>query len=110
MNDNPSHTPTSKPSKPLPRPTAVALGYDPDRDIAPRILAKGGGWLSEKIIELARANNIPIRKDPLLVGALAKLEVDETIPVELYQVVAEVLAYVYRIRGKYFEKKASRSG
>ena len=50
-------------------------------------------------------NHIPIRKDPLLVGALAKLDVDETIPVELYQVVAEVLAYVYRIRGKYLAKK-----
>jgi len=86
------------------RRTAVALGYEPGKDPAPRVLASGKGYIGEKIIELAKANNIPIHEDPLLAGALATLELDETIPAELYQVVAEILAYVYKIRERYKEK------
>lgn len=83
---------------------AVALGYAPGKDSAPRVLASGSGYVGEKIIALAKANDIPIHEDPLLAEALASLGVDEMIPPELYQVVAEVLAYVYRIREKYAEK------
>jgi flagellar biosynthesis protein len=86
------------------RPRSIALGYDPERDEAPRILASGQGWLSDKIIAVAREHDIPIRKDPFLVSALSALEIDETIPPELYKVVAEVLAYVYRISEKFREK------
>ncbi len=80
------------------RQNAVALGYDAEKDSAPRVLASGQGAVAEKIIALARQNGILIKEDPLLVAALAVLEVDTLIPPELYSVVAEVLAYVYRVQ------------
>jgi len=78
----------------------VALGYDPEHDAAPRVLATGKGAIAEQIIALAQANGIPIREDPILAAALACLDLDEMIPPELYTLVAEVLVYVYRIREK----------
>jgi flagellar biosynthesis protein len=56
--------------------------------------------VAERIIELAEENNIPIRKDPDMVELLAQLDVGQMIPPELYAVVAEVLAFVYRLKGK----------
>ena len=79
---------------------AVAIGYDAEHDSAPRVLASGRGLLAEHILAIAVQNNIPIRQDPLLVAALASVEVDTLIPPELYAVIAEVLAYVYRVRQK----------
>lgn len=81
------------------RPQAVALGYDAERDAAPRVLAAGQGVVAEQILAIAREHQIVIREDPLLVSALAALNVGEMIPPELYAVVAEVLAYVYRVKG-----------
>lgn len=108
MANRPAPRPRIRPRRPPPPPPrdtkAVALGYDADKDSAPRVLASGRGYVGEKILALAQQNNIPIHKDPLLADALASLAVDEVIPPELYQVVAEVLAYVYRIREKYREK------
>lgn len=78
---------------------AVALGYDPDSDDAPRVLASGQGVLAEKIIEVARANGVVIREDPILASALANVDIDSVVPPELYALVAEVLAYVYRVQG-----------
>jgi flagellar biosynthesis protein len=78
--------------------TAVALGYDPEKDQAPRVLASGRGILAEQILTLARDNQIPIREDAVLAAALASVEIDAQIPPELYAVVAEVLAYVYRLK------------
>jgi flagellar biosynthesis protein len=83
------------------RVTATALGYEPGVDGAPRILAAGKGLIAEQIIALAQANGIPIREDPVLAAALATVDVNEEIPPELYRVVAEILAYIYRIRLKY---------
>lgn len=80
------------------RPRAVALGYDPARDDAPRVLASGKGNMAEQIIALARSHQIPIREDPVLVQALEGVDLNQTIPPELYLVVAEVLAFIYRIR------------
>jgi flagellar biosynthesis protein len=79
---------------------AVALGYDPLRDDAPRVLASGKERIAEQIIELAKQNGIPIREDPILTSALMQIEINDTIPPELYRVVAEVLSYIYRIRQK----------
>jgi flagellar biosynthesis protein len=75
---------------------AVALRYDEDREAAPRVLAKGRGRVAEKILELARERDIPIREDPDLVEMLAKLDTGSLIPTELYPAVAEVLAFIYR--------------
>jgi flagellar biosynthesis protein len=88
--------------------TATALGYDPEKDSAPRVLAQGEGLLAKKIISLAIANNIPLREDPVLAAALATLEINDTIPPEMYRVVAEVLAYVYRIHLRQEEKGQKR--
>jgi flagellar biosynthesis protein len=79
---------------------AAALKYDRQKDAAPRVSAKGRGAIAEKIIELARQNDIPIKNDPALVQVLSKLDIDEQIPVELYKAVAEILAFVYSLNSR----------
>ena len=77
---------------------AVALHYD--RTGAPRVVAKGRGSLGEKIIEIARANRIPIEENEVLAGALSHVELGDEIPAELYRAVAEVLVFVLRLSGR----------
>ncbi|MGB9710372.1 MAG: EscU/YscU/HrcU family type III secretion system export apparatus switch protein [Thermodesulfovibrio sp.] len=79
---------------------AVALKYDKERDTAPKVVAKGRGWIADKIIELARQHGIPLKEDEALVEVLSKLPLYEEIPVELYKAVAEILVFVYKIKGK----------
>ncbi len=79
---------------------AVALRYDTETEAAPRIVAKGQRLLAEKIIALAQQHNIPVHPDPDLSAVLAQLEVGVEIPPELYQAVAEILAFVYRLNRK----------
>ena len=76
---------------------AVALKYEPTKDNAPRVTAKGVGLVAERIIELAGKEGIPIQEDPDLVGALVQLDFQEEVPPELYKAVAEILAFVYRL-------------
>ena len=76
---------------------AVALRYEPGKDQAPRVTAKGRGLVAERIIELAREEGVPISEDPDLVGALIQLDFDEEVPPELYKAVAEILAFAYRM-------------
>lgn len=80
-----------------PRPKAVALSYDRDSEQAPRVSAKGAGYLAERIIEIAREHGVEIYEDPDLVEVLSKLDVDHEVPEMLYHAVAEVLAFVYRL-------------
>jgi flagellar biosynthesis protein len=80
------------------RQLAVALHYD--RSGAPRVVAKGKGSLGEKIIEVAKANNIPIEENEVLAGALSNVQLGEEIPPELYKAVAEVLIFVLRLSGR----------
>ncbi|MBN1418505.1 MAG: EscU/YscU/HrcU family type III secretion system export apparatus switch protein [Planctomycetes bacterium] len=75
---------------------AVALGYDPERDRAPRIRATGRGRLAEEILRFARESGVPIEEDADLAAALGALDVGAEIPPELYRVVAEILAYLWR--------------
>ncbi len=82
---------TSDPSK------AVALGYDEEDDEAPRVKAKGEGEVAEKIIELAEREDVPLYEDKDLVELLYGLDLDEQIPPSLYEVVAEVFAFLYRL-------------
>ena len=79
---------------------AAALKYERLKDNAPKLVAKGQGYIAEKIIEIAKQNNIPIKEDPDLVEMLYKLDIYEEIPEELYKVVAEVFAYIYKISEK----------
>jgi len=84
-------------------PLAAAIKYDGKKDSAPRVTAKGRGTTAEKIIELARKHGVPIKSEPGLVEILSKLEIDEQIPAELYQAVAEILAFVYSLNSEWRE-------
>ena len=77
---------------------AVALHYD--KAGAPRIVAKGKGVIGARIIELARAHDIPIEENEALAGALSHVELGDEIPAELYKAVAEVLIFVLRLSGR----------
>ncbi len=85
-------------AKPL---MATALQYDSEKGGAPRVIASGQRKVAEKILAEARKHNISIYEDPALTAALANVNLGEEIPAELYQVVAEVLAYIYRVTDKY---------
>ena len=74
---------------------AAALKYDRESDQAPKLVAKGRGYVAEKILELAEKAGVPLRSDPSLVQILCRLDMDEQIPVELYRAVAEILAFIY---------------
>jgi flagellar biosynthesis protein len=78
-----------------PKKLAVALHYD--RTGAPRVIAKGKGPIGAKIIEVARANNIPIEENEVLAGALSNVDIGDEIPLELYKAVAEVLVFVLKL-------------
>jgi flagellar biosynthesis protein len=75
---------------------AVALKYGKG-DAVPKVSAKGKGWLAEKIIEIAKQHNLPIRTDADLVEILEQVELNQEIPLEVYAVVAEIFAYIYRV-------------
>lgn len=79
------------------RTKAAALRYNQNRNQAPTVTAAGKGIIGDNIIEKAKQSNVPIQEDASLVELLAELNINETIPEELYQAVAEVFAYVYRI-------------
>jgi len=79
------------------RQMAVALGYEPGVDTAPVVLAKGRGRVAEKILAAAREAKVPVRSDRDLVELLSAVDLGEAIPPELYLVVAEILAFIYRL-------------
>jgi flagellar biosynthetic protein FlhB len=81
---------------------AVALRYQVKEMNAPKVLAKGAGLIAEKIREIGRTHQIPLVENKSLAQVLYKtVDVGETIPSHLYQAVAEILAYVYRIKSKF---------
>jgi len=84
--------------------SAVSLRYDSQINKAPMVTAKGRGEIAEKIIALANENNIPIKEDPDLVHLLSQVDLNKEIPAELYQVVAELLSFVYKLNGEYSAK------
>lgn len=88
------------------RKTAVALSYNEKGADAPVVTAKGKGFIAEKIIAEAKEHQIPIQEDPTLVELLGKLNINEKIPEELYQAVAEVFAFIYRLDNE--SKKLAR--
>jgi flagellar biosynthesis protein len=79
----------------------VALRYNTAKDHAPRITAKGQGEVAERIMALAKQHGIPMREDPDLIQALSQLDLQQEIPPSLYHVVAEILAFVYRLNQDY---------
>jgi flagellar biosynthesis protein len=89
---------TQKPKK------AVAIRYDETAGAAPKVIAAGKGAIAEKIIETALEAGIHIQQDENLVELLSKVDVGEEIPVDLYQTVAEVLSFVYKVNNRFKEK------
>ena len=76
---------------------AAALRYAQSKESAPRVVAKGRGKIAEKIVALAELHQVPLVEDRHLIQMLDALDVDTEIPPELYQAVAEVLVFVYRL-------------
>ena len=76
---------------------AIALRYEQTKNQAPKVVAKGAGFIAEQILNSAKENAIPIYQNKTLTGMLMAVELDKEIPAALYKAVAEVLAYVYRI-------------
>ncbi|QDY82168.1 FhlB domain-containing protein [Paenibacillus polymyxa] len=76
---------------------AVALKYTPGESEAPIVVAKGSGRIADSILEKAKEHGVPVQEDAALVEVLSKLDLDEQIPAELYQLVAEVLTYIYQM-------------
>ncbi len=89
---------SNKPNK------AVAIKYDEQESAAPKVIASGKGVIADRIIEVASEAGIHIQQDPDLVELLAKVDIGEEIPVELYQTVAEVLAFVYKMNKRFKER------
>ncbi|MDR1378111.1 MAG: EscU/YscU/HrcU family type III secretion system export apparatus switch protein [Synergistaceae bacterium] len=81
---------------PLEHKKAAALKYD-KQDTAPVVTAKGEGFLARRIVEIAQAADVPIVEDAALVSALLSLELGQEIPVELYEAVARILSWIYRL-------------
>lgn len=78
-------------------PKAVAIKYNERDGIAPKVVAKGTGVVAGKIMHAAKEHGVPIYQNKTLTGMLMAVELDREIPPELYQAVAEVLAYIYRL-------------
>ena len=85
---------------------AVALRYEQEKDAVPRVVANGKGAMAERILTVARENNVEIHEDPDLIELLSKLDVDEYIPEKLFFAVAEVMAYVYRVNNRLDDAKS----
>lgn len=78
---------------------AVALKYDSLKMSAPKVIAKGADLIAQRIKQVAVENNVPIMEDKMLARALYKsVEVGESVPEKLFQAVAQVLAYIYRMK------------
>jgi len=73
---------------------AVALSYDGDS--APVLSAKGAGSAAERIEEIAREAGVPIENNPMMAEALSQIEIDQEIPMELYQAVAVLIGFIMR--------------
>ena len=88
---------------------AVALKYDMQKDIAPKVIAKGRGHVAEHILETAQKNSVPVYRNKTLVNMLMALEIDREIPPELYKAIAEVMAYVYKMDKAKGQSNATRN-
>ena len=79
---------------------AIALSYDRNKGGAPRVVAKGVDEVAARIREVAQENRVPLVANPPLARALYTVELDDEIPAEHFKVVAEIIAYVWRLGGR----------
>ncbi len=85
---------------PKERALAVALQYEKGSREAPRVVAKGRGLVAERIVALAEDNGVVIEANPVLAAALSGVEIDDSIPIELYETVAVVIGFVLGVGTK----------
>ena len=78
---------------------AIALSYDGQN--APNLTAKGDDELAEAILKLAREHEVPIYENAELVRLLARMELGDSIPEELYRTIAEIIAFAWKLKGKF---------
>jgi flagellar biosynthesis protein len=76
---------------------AIALRYEAGKNQAPRVVASGTGLMAQRIEDLAQKHQVPIHQDGELAQMLEPVEVGQEIPVELFEAVARVLAFIYRV-------------
>ena len=79
---------------------AVALGYNRDKDNAPKVLASGSGEVAKNIINLAKSHDIPVKEDADLVEILSKVDLNQEVPPNLYKAVAEIFSFLYKMTNK----------
>lgn len=78
---------------------AIALKYDGSH--APTLTAKGDEELAEEILRIARDYEVPIYENAELVRLLARMELGDSIPEELYRTIAEIIAFAWNLKGKF---------
>lgn len=79
---------------------SVALGYNKDIDMAPKILSKGKGFQAERINAIALHEGIPVIKHSILADSLLNLHLGQFIPEPFYIAVADIISFVYTVRGE----------
>jgi flagellar biosynthesis protein len=84
----------------IPVQEAVAIRYNRDNDAAPRVVAKGRGFVAQQLLSIAKLHAVPVYQNQTVTQLLMAVELDREIPPDLYQAVANVLAYVYRLDGR----------
>jgi flagellar biosynthesis protein len=95
-------------TKNTPIPEAVAIRYDKGREDAPRVVAKGRGFVAQQLLAIAKHHSVPVYQNQTVTQLLMAVELDREIPPELYQAVASVLAFVYRMDGRAAELAGKR--
>ena len=78
----------------------MALGYNRQKDNAPKVLATGSGEMAKNIINLAKSHDIPIKEDADLIEVLSKVDLNEEVPPNLYKAVAEIFSFLYQMTNK----------
>ncbi|WP_245595656.1 EscU/YscU/HrcU family type III secretion system export apparatus switch protein [Hydrogenovibrio kuenenii] len=84
---------------------SVAISLEYDGSSAPKVSAKGYGYIADEIIKIAKEHDIPITSDHNLVSLLSQVELDSEIPESLYEAVVQVLIFAYQLSGKQFDLK-----
>lgn len=86
---------------------AVALAYDSETSLSPKIVASGSGYIADKILQIAKENNIPIMTNMDATNILFQMKIDMEIPESLYQVIAQIYAFILKTDQQYAEKQKS---
>ncbi|MGL1934718.1 MAG: EscU/YscU/HrcU family type III secretion system export apparatus switch protein [Fibrobacterales bacterium] len=92
--------PQQQKRKKLPPFLAIALKHEQGEGAPPQVIASGKGLIAEQMVAIAKEEDIPIHKDDAMAEMLSELELDDYIPPELFEGVAKVLAFIYKIDRK----------